>query len=72
MKDINDLTPEERTQAWEDALNNFKTATDAIQRVRDIHAPDEYNMCPQCLDFETRYTITYPCPTIRTLDGEQE
>jgi hypothetical protein len=42
--------------------------TDAIERVRELHAREEdaesYEICDYCC-------MLYPCPTIKALDGEQ-
>ena len=44
----------------------LKMAEAAIQRVRDLHKPKFHGdpMCNHCFR-------TYPCDTIRALDGEQ-
>ena len=47
-------------------LENWTDADAAIQRVRDLHLPYPSGWCPACNH------DTYPCPTIRALDGEQE
>jgi hypothetical protein len=49
----------------------------AIERVRALHAPQEYTIwsgarlqcCTHSRD-ETGYCLPYPCPTLRALDGE--
>ncbi len=49
----------------------------AIERVRALHAPQEYTIwsgarlqrCTHSRD-ETGYCLSYPCPTLRALDGE--
>ena len=46
-----------------------------IQRVRDLHKPNDDNECSVCAcgvwnDGELEYE-RYPCPTLRALDGEQ-
>lgn len=48
-------------------------ASEAIQRVRKLHAPDKENCCTECreeLNDEWNW-VEYPCPTIQALDGEQ-
>lgn len=55
----------------------------AIQRVRDLHKPDEFGHCVECFTYCCwgcgewgsdplcecqRY---YPCDTVKALDGEQ-
>jgi len=53
---------------------------DAIKRVRELHIPcsDEsadlfdYQYCLGCSTPDQETPMPYPCPTIRTLDGEQE
>jgi len=37
----------------------------AIKRVHELHQPDRYGSCSDCLSY-------YPCPTIRAIDGVQE
>jgi hypothetical protein len=49
----------------------------AIERVRALHAPQEYTIwsgarlqrCTHSRD-ETGYCLPYPCPTLRALDGD--
>jgi hypothetical protein len=49
----------------------------AIERVRALHAPQEYTIwsgarlqrCTHSRD-ETGYCLPYPCPTLRAIDGE--
>ena len=63
MKDINDMTPEERTQAWDDALANFKTATDTIQRIR--------TMCEDWIvTSKFEFAIVAASIILKELDGE--
>jgi len=44
-----------------------KQKTEAIERVRELHAREEdaesYEICDYCC-------MLYPCPTIKALDGE--
>lgn len=43
----------------------------AIQRVRELHTPKEYeNTCKTCDKTDMGVTVPYPCPTIKALDGD--
>ena len=51
----------------------------AIQRVRNLHTTKTFTSyirnetwvyCESCYD-EDGYAFTYPCPTIRALDGDE-
>lgn len=45
----------------------------AIQRVRDLHTKENWDVCPVCCTWseeEQDYVgYTNPCPTIKALDG---
>lgn len=55
-----------------------KPLQEAIERVRELHKPNDYNECAHCLamteegghDNLCLPTVAYPCPTIKALDGE--
>lgn len=50
--------------AWyEKKKQQLDEANAAIQRIRDLHFPDEMNWCETCDSAE------YPCLTIRALEG---
>lgn len=40
----------------------------AIARVRALHR-NEYESCAECTH---EFSVSYPCPTIRALDGEEQ
>ena len=69
MKDINDMTPEERTQAWDDALYNFTRLRDATDRMLSLHkeiygSSELVSECSEC-------GTAYPCRTIRIYFGDK-
>lgn len=51
-------------------------AKEAIERVREIHKPYVVSgMACSCCKLSTECSVcdeSYPCPTIKALDGEQE
>ena len=48
------------------------TANKSILRVRELHVPKEYeNTCKTCDKTDMGVTVSYPCPTIKTLDEEK-
>ena len=57
-----------------DALEQVKVRDARIKAVRDIHTPEKYSsrdgaICQECLHGDG-YSVKYPCPTIRALDGD--
>ena len=57
-----------------DRCHGYNHANAAIQRVREIHTPVEYHgqvFCSVCSYDGIPESLAYPCPTIKTLDGEQ-
>jgi hypothetical protein len=62
---------------WVKVGHENERLQDAIERVRALHAPQEYTIwsgarlqrCTHCRD-ESGYCVPYPCPTLRALDGE--
>jgi hypothetical protein len=63
--------------AYDKLASENATLRAAIDRVRALHAPQEYTIwsgarlqrCTHCRD-ESGYCVPYPCPTLRALDGE--
>lgn len=56
---------------WDKATKNYL----AIQRVREIHKPVEYygqRFCAVCVVDGIPESISYPCPTIKALDGDTD
>jgi hypothetical protein len=43
-------------------------ASARVRRIRALHR-DEYGSCSECTH---EFGVPYPCPTIRTLDGEKQ
>lgn len=55
------------THPYEEALREALTA---IGRVRAIHVREDYGtMCAECSRGEMAF-VSWPCPTLRTLDGD--
>ena len=56
-------------------LIEYKEMREAIQRVRELHKPDEYDDCEHCsriaIPDGSELLARYPCSTIKALDGEQ-
>lgn len=69
MKTVNEVTRK--------TVEHFKAT---IQRVRDLHAPEDVcanfqhtrlgTVCPDCYTYCSSCQQHYPCPTIRTLEGD--
>jgi len=52
-------------------LARANKAEEAIERVRELHVPKEYeNTCKTCDKTDMGVTVPYPCPTIQALDNE--
>lgn len=63
----------------------YECLLESVQRVRELHKPNKYNECERCsehtcwgcqewsdcLNCECPCHGTYPCDTIKALDGEQ-
>ena len=63
-------------------LIQYREMREAIQRVRELHKPYQWDallpnslLCFECSKINERgsnmFSIQYPCPTIKALDGEQ-
>lgn len=59
-------------------LIEYKEMREAIQRVRELHKPDQcgdkdchHSFCVYCTDLTEMVFVDYPCDTIQALDGEQ-
>lgn len=54
-------------------LARANQAEEAIERVRELHVPKEYeNTCKTCDKTDMGVTVPYPCPTIKALDAKDE
>ena len=76
---IRDLTQEARDEraACLDQMEQVQSRDARIKAVRDIHTPEKHSsrdgdaaICQECL-YGDGYSVKYPCPTIRALDGER-
>lgn len=79
MKPFKEMTKEELVKALSDSVVTVGQWMDAVQRVRELHYSFDYptttvigsgfliipNLCHHCGN-------SYPCPTIKALDGETE
>lgn len=58
-------------------LADLITALEQIERIREVHAPIQHGdrqVCAECVtsDYpDEAWPVTYPCPTIRILDGNE-
>ena len=53
---------------WDELLSLVDDQAQAIQRVRELHTTDKYiNDAETCMECD----YTFPCNTIKALDGEQ-
>lgn len=66
-------------QAYEHELaitqGNLARAYMAIERVRELHKPKQLSIvwtgCEICWEHPNTRGTSYPCPTIKALDGEE-
>lgn len=60
---------------YPDIVDHNLEMQQAIERVRELHKPDNWNDCEHCSIIASpdgnEYLSRYPCPTIKALDGEQ-
>jgi hypothetical protein len=54
---------------YDSVIKHYNDQEDAINRVLDLHREDVEGHCPACRK-DVGYE-SYPCPTIKALDGEQ-